>query len=378
VDITIAHKDLSRLLTKAAAVVDDKATKVIMKCVILDASNNTLIAKAADENITMSVTTRTACEVAKPGIVAVHAKDLLARVQLLAVGPVRLVNRDNKLEIIGIGTKRKHVLSVLAVSDYPSFPEPSGKVPPIQLVSRSFARMLAHVEYAMCSDATRPNVNGTAVEFDGKWLHVVALDSRGMSRISTEFATEAPLKLLVQQQAAIQLRKVIEASRTDIEASSIDIAVDGANMFFTLASTRLSVKMLSVEFAQWQPVLNGLAYTTSVEVGRAKLIDMIKSADVAAKEGYVRIDFAPTALRVWAESDGGASEDDVPISYIGKAFTLGLTAKAALDVLSALESDMVRLLVGSSNDPGLEPLVIRPVTDKTDELFDGVIMPRRL
>jgi DNA polymerase III sliding clamp (beta) subunit (PCNA family) len=119
--------------------------------------------------------------------------------------------------------------------------------------------------------------------------------------------------------------------------------------------------------------------TSSQRIGvHHKLIDMIKSADVAAKEGYVRIDFAPTALRVWAESDGGASEDDVPISYIGKAFTLGLTAKAALDVLSALESDMVRLLVGSSNDPGLEPLVIRPVTDKTDELFDGVIMPRRL
>jgi DNA polymerase-3 subunit beta len=378
VDITIAQRDLSKLLTKAAAMVDVKPTKTIMNCVILDARDSVLVAKAADENITMSITTRVACETAKSGVVAVNAKDLLARVQLHAAGPVRLLERAGKLEIHGVGTKRKHVLSTATVADYPSLPEPSGNTSPIRLVSRSLARMLAHVEYAMSSDPARPNVNGTAIEFDGKRMHVVALDGRVMARISSEFATDAPLKLLVQQQAALQLRKIIEASRTDIEASSIDIAVDGANMFFTLAATRLSVKLLSVEFAPWQFVLKGCKHTAMVEVGRAKLIDMVKSADVAAEEGYIRIDFAPTTLRVWSESEGGESSDDIAVSYEGKSFTLGLTSKAALDVLNALESDAVRLFVGSSSDPGLDPLIIRPVTDKTDELFDGLIMPRRL
>lgn len=377
-DITIAQRDLLKLLAKSVAVVVDKPKKPIMACVILDARDGALIAKAADDDITMSISMRCACEVALPGVVAVNAKDLYARVQLHAPGPVRLVERAGKLELLGLGTKRKHVLSTATVADYPSLPEPSGKTSPIRLVARSLSRMFAHVDYAMSTDEQRTNVHGTAIEFDGKWLNVIALDGRVMARIASEFVTDAPLKLLVQRQAAIQLRKVIDASRTDVDASNIDIAVDGANMFFTLASTQLSVKMLSVEFAPWRMALDQNQHTSMVELGRAKLIDMVKSAAVAAKEGYVRIDFAPTTLRVWTESDGGESEDDVPVTYSGKPFTMGLTDKAILDVLNALECDAVRLFVGSSGDPGLDPLIIRPVTEKTDEQFDGVIMPRRL
>ena len=377
-DITIAQRDLLKLLAKAVAVVVDKPKKPIMACVTLDARDGALIAKAADDDITMSISMRTTCEVTLPGIITVNAKDLYARVQLHAAGPVRLVERGGKLELLGIGTKRKHVLSTATVTDYPSLPEPSGKTSPIRLVSRSLARMLTHVEYAMSTDEQRTNVHGTAIEFDGKWLNVVALDGRVMARIAVEFATDEPLKLFVQRNAAIQLRKIIEASRTDIESSAIDIAVDGANMFFTIASTRLSVKMLSVEFAPWRMALDSCKHTSMVEVGRAKLVDMVRSAAVAAKEGYIRIDFAPTTLRVWTESDGGESSDDVDVSYNGKAFTMGLTDKAILDVLNALECDAVRLLVGSSGDPGLDPLLVRPVTDRTDEQFDGVIMPRRL
>jgi DNA polymerase-3 subunit beta len=378
VDITIAQKDLARLLAKAVAMTSDKTKKPIMSCVILDAKNNLLLAKAADDDITMSVTTRTSCEVSKPGIVAVNAKDLYARVQLHAAGPVRLVERAGKLELHGIGTKRKHVLTTALVDDYPVLPEPAKSSAPIRIVSRSLARMLSYVEYAMCDDSTRPNVNGAAVEFDGKLMHVIALDGRVMAHIGSAFATDAPLKLLVQRQAAIQLRKLIEASRTDIESSNTDIEVDGANIFFTIAATRLSVKRMSVDFPDWRMVLSGCNHTVSVDVGRAKLIDMVRSADVAAKENFIMLDFAPTSLRVWAESDTGESSDDVSVTYDGKKFPLGLTSKPILDVLNALESDSVRLFVGSSGDPGLEPLIVRPVTDKTDEIFDGVIMPRRV
>lgn len=377
-DITVAQKDLSRLLAKASSVVEDKTSKLILGSVVLRAEANTLHASAGNDGLTTTITSRTACEIVKPGSVAVRAKDLLARVQLHAAGPVRLLERAGKLEVIGVGTKRKHVLSTANVDDYPSLPEPSATAATIRLVSRSLARMLAHVDYAICSDVTRPNVNGAAIEFDGTWMHVVALDGSRMAHIGAEFATDAPLKLLVQQQAAIQLRKIIEASRTDIEASNIDVAVDGANMFFTLAATRLSVKMLSVPFVLWKDVLGAQKHEAFVDVGRVELIDMVKNADVAAKENFIRIDFAPTTLRVWSESETGESSDDVAVTYNGKPFTLGLTTKVILDILNALESDAVRLFVGSSSDPGLDPMIIRPVTDKTDEQFDGIIMPRRL
>lgn len=377
-DITIAQKDLARLLAKAVAMTSDKPKKPIMSCVVLDAKNNLLLANAADDDITMSVMTRTSCEVSKPGIVAVNAKDLYARVQLHAAGPVRILERAGKLEIHGIGTKRKHVLTTALVEDYPSLPEPAKASSPIRIVSRSLARMLAHVEYAICDDSTRPNVNGAAIEVDGQWIHVIALDGRVMAHIGSKFASATTMKLLVQRQAAIQLRKIIEASRTDIESSNTDIEVDDTNMFFTIAATRLSVKKLSVDFAPWQFVLDGNKHTSFVDVGRAKLIDMVRSADVAAKDNYIKFDFASTLLRVWAESDTGESSDDVPVTYDGKVFTLGLTSKPILDVLNVLESDSVRLFVGSSSDPGLDPLIVRPITDKTDEVFDGLIMPRRV
>lgn len=377
-DITIAQKDLSRLLAKVAAVTVDKPKKPIMACVVLEANGNQLIAKAADDDITMSINVRTSCEVVTPGIVAVNAKDLHARVQLHAAGPVRLLERAGKLEIHGVGTKRKHVLSTATVSDYPTLPEPSGNTSAIQLVSRALARALAHVEYAISDDTTRPHVNGTLIEFDGKVMHVVATDGHRMSRISAEFATDTPMKLLVQRQSVIGLRKIIEASRTDIEASSIDIAVDGANMFFTLASTRLSVKMLTVEFVPWQALASANPHTSMAEIGRAKLIDMVKSADVAAKGGVIRIDFAPETLRVWAESENGESSDVTAVTYNGKSFTLGVSSKLILDVLNALESDAVRLFVGSGQEPELGPIIVRPVTDKTDEQFDGIVMPCRI
>jgi DNA polymerase-3 subunit beta len=377
VDITISKVDLAKLMTKACAVVEDKPSKPIMACAILRAEGNALYVSAADSVITMAITSRATCEVVKSGTIAVNAKDLLARVQLHQAGPVRLVERAGKLEIIGVGTKRKHVLSTATVADYPTLPIQDTAIASISLVSRSVARMLVMVEYAVSLDVTRAHVNCVYIEFNGTHMHVAATDGSRASHIDAIVATNAPSILLIQQRAALQLRKVIEASRSDIESSNISIALSSSDMFFTIGDTCFIVKQLSAVFPYWRGVLEGSRCNQTIDIGRAKLIDMIRSADVAANGGSVKFDFTPTSLRVWTISEAGESSDDVDVSYMGKPFTTALDAKYAIDVLNALESDQVRIFVSDNGDP-LDPVIIRPITDKTDENFDGVLMPCRI
>src|SRR3954467_13788425 len=108
-DVTIAKKELLRLVGRCQGVADKKSAMPALANVLLVAEGNTIRVAATD--MYLAVSGQAPAEVARPGSVAVPAKDLLERIKAMPEAPVQLATKDGaQTTIKAVGSPRRYTL----------------------------------------------------------------------------------------------------------------------------------------------------------------------------------------------------------------------------------------------------------------------------
>src|SRR6516165_7283541 len=93
-ELTVAKKDLLKLVTRMQGVAERKSTMPVLSNVLLTVDGpNALRLSATD--LYLAISGRIPAEVTKGGAVAVPAKDLLERVRMMPDGPIHIATQDN-------------------------------------------------------------------------------------------------------------------------------------------------------------------------------------------------------------------------------------------------------------------------------------------
>jgi DNA polymerase-3 subunit beta len=156
----------------------------------------------------------------------------------------------------------------------------------------------------------------------------------------------------------------------------IGIAVDGGVLYLRTADMVLSVKLSNVVFPPYEQVIPEQHDRLAV-CDRAELLSVLTRAEVMAPEktATVRLSITPGAvatMTITADNpDLGVASQVIDIEFTGDAIVAGFNAHYMIEVLSAMESERVRLEFQGE----LDPCVLRPV-DGDDYL--GVVMPMRI
>src|SRR5439155_1879620 len=107
-EITVAKKDLLKLVTRMQGVAERKSTMPMLSNVLLSVDGPNALRMAATD-LYLAIAGKMPAEVKKGGSVAVPAKDLLERVKMMPDGPVHVSTQDNSATTLkAAGTARRY------------------------------------------------------------------------------------------------------------------------------------------------------------------------------------------------------------------------------------------------------------------------------
>src|SRR5207248_2342825 len=132
-ELTVAKKDLVKLLSRMQGVAERKSTMPILANVLLAVDGPNALRLAATD-LYLAVSARTTADISKGGSVAVSAKDLLERVKMMPEGPIYISTQDNSaMSLKAQGTARRYTLRGMPGEDFPPIPQPAEGAPTLAL-----------------------------------------------------------------------------------------------------------------------------------------------------------------------------------------------------------------------------------------------------
>jgi DNA polymerase III subunit beta len=375
-DLVIAKKDLLRLVARCQGVADKKSAMPALANVLLAAEGNALRVSATD--LYLGVTGQTHAEIKSGGSVAVPAKDMLERIKAMPDGPIQITTTEGaQTSLKAVGSPRRYTLPGLPGAEFPQLPAPAPDAPSLDLPVDLLALLIARTHFSISTDETRAHVNSALFEWAGDRVRMVTTDGHRLSKMeATVSGSSATATMLIPLKAIHELRRLAEEARAEKEAPAVGITQSGPNAFFSIAGMQFSVKLVDAQFPPYQQVIPAVT-ERSVHAPRGAFADALRAISLAANDrtGGVKLSIAPNTLRITSESpDTGAGFDELSVDYAGPEVTIGFNAKYFLDVLAAVDDEEV--ILGISGE--LDPAVLRPGSESSQQSYVAVIMPMRI
>jgi DNA polymerase-3 subunit beta len=372
-ELTVAKKDLLKLLARVGSVTERRSTMQALSNVLFTAEGSSLRLFATDN--AMAMAGAVGAQVTSPGVVALPAKDLIERVRMMPDGPVSLSTNERSIATLkaSVGARR-YTVSGLPEVDFPAPPEVPSAGATLTIAARDMVDLIAHAAFSVSTDESRPHLNSALVEFDGDVVRMVSTDGHRLTKAEiTNGAGSAKATLLVPLKAVLELRRVCDDLLSDAGAdATLAITTSGSTAFFTAGSLVFSVKLVEAQFPPYAQVIPKQA-SRNVRASRAALADALRAVAIAASEktGGVRLLLGEGVVRIASESPGGEGFDELPVDYSGSPVQVGLNGKYLLDVLACLSEDEVSVDLNGE----LDPIVVKPSGDRS---FLAVVMPMRI
>ncbi|HVJ91545.1 MAG TPA: DNA polymerase III subunit beta [Labilithrix sp.] len=387
-ELTVAKKDLLKIVARMQGVAERKSTMPVLANVLLSADGSGTLRLAATD-LYLALMGKISAEISKGGSVAVSAKDLFERVKMMPDGPVVISTQENCTTTIkASGSARRYTLRGMPGEDFPPLPQPADGSPSLALEVDVLSELISKTHFSISTDETRAHLNSALFEWDGDVVRMVTTDGHRLSKVDVKVSgRQAAATMLIPLKAIHELRRLCDEMLSEGSSPGSDgapkrpellITQSGSSAFFQGAGSSFSVKLVDAQFPPYSQVIPQTSERV-VRAPRIALAEALKAVSVAASErtGGVKLSLSKGAMRITSESpESGDGFDEIPVEFAGPNMSIGFNAKYFLDVLSAITDDEVA--IGLSGE--LDPAVIRPAgaSLSEDRQFLSVVMPMRI
>ncbi len=385
VELTAAKKDLLKLVNRMQAVAEKKSTMQVLSNVLLAAEGNGQLRLAATD-LYLGLLGRIEASIAKPGSVAVPAKDLFERIKNMPDGPIVIATQDNgQTTLKAQGTARRYTLRGVPGEDFPPLPQPQEGSPSYSLDVLALKELMDKTHFSISTDETRAHLNSALFEWEGDTVRMVTTDGHRLSKMEIKVpGKHATTSMLIPLKAINELRRLCDeaiAENTSDKPATISIIESGSSAFFQTGGVTFSVKLVEAKFPPYSQVIPQNT-DKIVRAPRSGLQDALRAVSIASSERTfgVKLSVQKGTMRITSESpESGEGFDELPVDYSGPNLSIGFNAKYFLDVLAALTDDEVELALSGE----LDPAVVRPSTASKTAGAEGrdflaVVMPMRI
>jgi DNA polymerase-3 subunit beta len=376
-ELTVAKRDLLKLVTRMQGVAERKSTMPVLSNVLLAIDGPSALRVAATD-LYLALVGRVTVEVSKGGSVAVPVKDLIERVRMMPEGPIHISSQDNASTTMkAAGAARRYTLRGMPGDDFPPLPSPAEGSPSLALDIDVLRELVDKTHFSISGDETRAHLNSALFEWDGDVVRMVTTDGHRLSKMEVKVSgRQASATMLIPLKAIQELRRLCEDISGEAKEGAkaqLQITQSGSSAFFQAGGMIFAVRLVDAQFPPYSQVIPQQSEKL-VRVPRAAFAEALRAVSVAASErtGGVKLGLSKGTMRITTESpDSGEGFDEVPIEYAGPNMTVGFNAKYFLDVLGALDEDEVELGFGGE----LDPAVVKPAGPRQ---FLAVVMPMRI
>src|SRR5580700_2011556 len=236
-ELTVAKKDLLKLVARMQGVAERKSTMPVLSNVLL-AVDGPSVLRAAATDLYLALVGRVTVDVSKGGSVAVPAKDLLERLRMMPEGPIHLSTQDNASTTIkASGSARRYTLRGMPGEDFPPIPGPAEGSPSLAIDVEVLQELVAKTHFSISTDETRAHLNSALFEWDGDVVRMVTTDGHRLSKMEVKVSgRQASATMLIPLKAIQELRRLAEDLSSDTKEGTakpqLQITQSGSSAFF--------------------------------------------------------------------------------------------------------------------------------------------------
>src|SRR5262245_783303 len=262
-ELTIAKKDLLRLVTRMQGVAERKSTMPVLSNVLLAVEGPNALRVAATD-LYLVLFGNVSAEVSKGGSVAVPAKDLFERVKMMPDGPIHVATQDNAATTLkASGSARRYTLRGVPGDDFPPLPAPAEGAPTLSLEVDVLKQLIDKTHFSISTDETRAHLNSALFEWDGDTVRMVTTDGHRLSKMEVKVAgRQASATMLIPLKAIQELRRLCDEMLANPvpgpegkEArQTLQITQSGSSAFFQGGGMTFSVKLVDAQFPPYAQV----------------------------------------------------------------------------------------------------------------------------
>jgi DNA polymerase-3 subunit beta len=364
--LAISQPQLLRHLQIVERAVNDRSALPILANILLETKDNTLTLTATDLDVGIRCRLPLS-DSSDGGAAALPARRLSGLVRELPDEPVMIEAKKNHSTTLSCG--RSHFrLQGLPPEDFPLFPNPTGGRA-VRILQEHLKALILRTAFAMSMEETRFVLNGALWRVEGSTLTVVATDGRRLAVAQAEVVGEAPepLQAVIPAKTIRELGRLLQGDGAGL--ATITVLKD-QQLAITFEDVTVMTRLIDGQFPSYEAVLPAPS-TTSVVCSRSLLMGAIKRASLmttAASQAIV-FEVSEGRLVVFKESpELGSAREELPATYRGEAMTIAFNPEFWLDVLKALETDVVAIELTAPD----KPAVVR----QPDFLY--VVLPMKL
>src|SRR5271166_2864533 len=235
-ELTVAKKDLLKLVSRMQGVAERKSTMPVLSNVLLTVDGPSALRIAATD-LYLALIGRVAVDVSKGGSVAVPAKDLAERIRMMPDGPLHVAAQENASTVIkAVGSARRYTLRGMPGDDFPPLPAPAEGSPSLALDVDVLQELVAKTYFSISSDETRAHLNSALFEWDGDLVRMVTTDGHRLSKMEVKVGgRQASATMLIPLKAVQELRRLCDdmaAESKEGTKAQVQIAQSGSSAFF--------------------------------------------------------------------------------------------------------------------------------------------------
>ena len=334
--------DAALTVSKACAV---KTITPILECIRLRAENDGLTLTAYDGEI--SIEKKIAAEVLEEGELCVNGKtfaDFVGKISSFEV----VIASDESGIVIRYADSESYMQS-LSAADFPRLGDRSTEGKNFFETKESDLKsLIAKTVFCCASDESRPILKGCLLEAKEGKLTATALDGFRMACSACDAGEgSGEMKLVCPARTLIEISRMLDGDEL------LKIYADKNLLSVAVKNTVITSRLYAGEFVRKENIFP-VAFTTTVNVRRAEIIDSVERASVLIrgdKNNLITFDIKLGKIVINANSDMGKVEETVAADLDGKELKIAMNGKYLLDALKALTSEVVVLSFNTSVSP---------------------------
>ncbi|KAA0873770.1 DNA polymerase III subunit beta [Nitrincola tapanii] len=363
----ISREALIRPLQLVAGVVERRQTLPVLSNVLLVAQEGQLALTGTDLEVEL-VARIPLTEDVEAGSITVPARKLMDICKSLP--------DDARVEFELSGSKAqiragrsRFTLTTLPAADFPNV-EDSPQALTLSLPQASLRHLIEKTGFSMAQQDVRYYLNGMLMEIKEGKLRTVSTDGHRLATCVADAETDRDInhQIIVPRKGILELARLLQGGDTPVQ-----LVIGASHIRAVVGDFTFTSKLVDGKFPDYQRVIprNG----DKILLGdRLELRQVFSRIAILSNEKYrgVRLHIQQGMLQVTANNpEQEEAEEAVAVDYDGAALEIGFNVNYLLDVLSILDSNVVRFTLSDANSSALVQGF-----DEEDALF--VVMPMRM
>jgi DNA polymerase-3 subunit beta len=325
------------------------------------------IVKFSATNLEIAISTEINADIENEGSITLPARLLVNYISLLSDGIINLelINEDT-IKIISEDSETE--IKGLPSSDFPDFP----KIEPdfsYEIPSDNFKKSIDRIVFSCSPSSARPVLSGVFFTGENKKLIMVGTDSYRLGEQKILLKTDLP-----NDKYIIPARPLQELSRIIDTNSTVKIQVSKHQVLFSVNNISLTSRLIEGNFPDYKRIIPNDSLGNII-VSRSDFRLAVKRIGIFAKEtenNILRLNIENDFINITTDqTEIGSGNTKVKGKMEGEGVTIALNALYLLDIIQALSSENIKIIIGNP----LAPIKILP---ETDDEFVHIVMPLKI